>query len=269
MPTECAEPSLSLSLDPAKVTNFDTQLSDLLPKLPDLADNQLLQLAAHAQRLASCAFRLRGACVAELRRRHCTRLPGGRGKRDTEAAGVTAQLAHMASQIGISSSTLKTDARIHEVFFAGETGLARAPSLSREYYVVALGAPDPLAAISIAEARTTNNFYTREQFRRDVRALKLAPQPLDDVASVDSAPKLTFALRVKIMPDARAALTALMARTGQSPAEAVAEAILAQHKLLTVQPIDPPTTAPKSSGNKRQTIDSQSSNAQPSLPLFY
>ncbi len=207
--------------------------------------------------------------MAELRRRHSARLPGGRGKRDTEAAGVTAQLAHMAAQIGVSPTTLKTDARIHEVFFAGETGLARETTLSREYYVTALGAPDPLAAIQIAEARATNNFYTREQFRRDVRAFKQSSQPLDNVASHDGAPTLSLNLRVTILPDARAALTALMARRGQSPAEAVAEALLAHHQSLTVQPIDPPTTAPKSSGSKPQTIDSQSSNAQPSLPLFH
>ena len=110
--------SSALTLDLAKLPQVDAQLSALLPHLARLDDNQLVQLAADAHRLETCAFRLRGACVAELRRRIRTRLLGGRGRRDTSGIGVGAQLAHLASEIGVGITTLKIDARIHEAFFA-------------------------------------------------------------------------------------------------------------------------------------------------------
>jgi hypothetical protein len=259
-PTACVEAHSFLSLDLTTLTTFDEQLRALLPKLTEFADVQLLQLAAHARQLEACAFRLRGACVAELRRRIAIRLFGGRGKRDASGIGIKAQLAQLAAQIGVSPTTLKTDARIHEVFFAGETRLARETSLPREFYVTALGAPDPLATIQLAEEKAADKSYTREQFRRDVRALKPAPKRSDAVVSAAATPKATGNLRVKIMPEAQAALAELVERSGQSPDAIVAEAILAHHKSLTTAIVSP--------GNKRHPANSQPCHVQPTLPLF-
>ena len=132
--------SSALTLDLTALPQVDAQLSALLPHLARLDDNQLVRLAADARQLETCAFRLRGACVAELRHRIRTRLLGGRGRRDTSGTGIKAQLAHLASEIGVGITTLKIDARIHEAFFADaeddtETGSARRPSLlAREFY---------------------------------------------------------------------------------------------------------------------------------------
>ncbi len=112
----------ALTLDLTTLPQADAQLSVLLPHLARLDDTQLIRLAADARRLETCAFRLRGACVAELRRRIRTRLSGGRGRRDTSGIGAGAQLARLAANIGVSVSTLKLDARIHEVFFASKHG---------------------------------------------------------------------------------------------------------------------------------------------------
>jgi len=242
------------SLDLAALAQFDDQFESLIARLAQFADAQLLQLAMHAQRLETYAFRLRGACVAELRRRNLSRLAGGRGNRDTTGAGVKARITHLAEQIGVRLSTLMTDARIHEIFFSEETGLARETTLAREYYVIALGAPDPLAAIQTAHERCSDPGYKREQFRRDIRALKQATPA--------GAPTSTGSLRVKILPHAQQALTELTRQTGQPPETVVAEALLAYYHSLT----SPPDGA--SHSTRRCAAPKPARHEQPSLPML-
>lgn len=213
---------------------LDEQSETLLPRLARLDDDQLLEIATHAQRLGSCAFRLRGACVVELRRR-TIRLAGGRGNRDTERVGVKARLIDVAVRLGVSVSTLKTDARIYEIFFTGETGLAREPTLPRDYYVTALGSPDPLGVIYTAYERRSDPTYNREQFRRDVQAMRATTS--SDEPLLPGIPTLPSTVtRVRILPDAQPAQTALTERHGRSPAEIVAAALIAYHAAMTATP---------------------------------
>jgi hypothetical protein len=257
-----ARASSSLTLDLNRLSHFDTQLDALLPHLADLDEHQLIGLATHAQRLETCAFRLRGACVAELRRRIKTRLTGGRGRRDTSGVGIGAQLGCLAQKVGVSVSTLKIDARIHEVFFVGkddevndetdkqmeiETRFAREPSLAREFYVTALTAPDPHAAIHHAiEMRAAATDYSREDFRRDVLALKQTAQPTL-ISSVEATPKPSNRFRVRVVPEARPVLAELISMKGQPPKVIVAQALLAYYTSLT---IPQPIAIPKISGEQ-------------------
>ncbi len=278
--TRAGEPksSSALTLDLANLPQVDTQLSALLPQLARLDDDQLVRLAAGARRLETYAFRLRGACVAELRRRIKIRLSSGRGKRDTSGVGIKAHLAHLASDIGVSITTLNIDARIHEVFFTdaksdtkndAETGFAREPSLlAREFYAIALSAPDPHAAIRDAEkkcAATTD--YHREDFRRDVLGLKQRTQPMLAASSVEAASKPAPNLRVVIVPEAQAALTELINRSGQSPETVVAEALLAYHRTQIAPAMtDKPATIIVPSAKKERRANSASEpQMQPSL----
>jgi hypothetical protein len=96
------------ALVPSGLTQLDNQLAALMPRLAQLDDAQLLNLALQAQRLESCAFRLRGACVAELPTNHPARRRSG--QRDAAGVGIKARLAHLATQLGVSVSTLKTNA---------------------------------------------------------------------------------------------------------------------------------------------------------------
>lgn len=256
-----AEASSTLTFDLANLPQADSQLGALLPHLARLDDNQLIRLAADARRLEACAFRLRGACVAELRRRIKIRLTGGRGRRDASGIGTGAQLARLAENIGVSLSTLKTDARIHEVFFTNgaETRLACEPSLAREFYVTALAAPDPHSAIQLAKEKCIASSYKREDFRRDVLALKQAAQPALASTTIKAAPKPVADLCVRVIAEAHPVLENLISLTGQSPETIVAEALLAYHKSLTaVQP----NSIPK---NQRRAIKPVDQPLQPSL----
>ena len=242
-------------LVPTQLAQLDYQLAALVPRLAQLDDDQLLQLAVQARRLESCAFRLRGVCVAELRQR-TARLAGGRGRRDTAGTGIKARLTHLAMQLNLSASTLKSDARIHEVFFTTHTGPACEPTLPRDYYVTALGAPDPLAAIRTAHERAADPAYNRAQFRRDVQALCSAPPsttpPLPGIAL-----QPTVNSRVLILPDAQPALVALIERTGQSPAEVVAAALMTYYEAQTTTPT-----------RRRHSTDKAAPRlTQPPLPL--
>lgn len=305
-PTICAEdvatatpsvPLVSLTLDLAALPQADAQLTALLPHLARLDDAQLIRLAADARRLETCAFRLRGACVAELRRRIRTHLSGGRGRRDTSGIGVGAQLVRLAAGIGVSVATLKTDARIHEVFFApkpekeinAETRLACEPGLGdekhslretgleREYYVTALAAPDPVSAIRHAQERCAAAAdYTREDFRRDVLALKQKMQPVlatsvkpapVNSAPVEAVPKSVPNLSVKIIPEAQTVLDELVNRSGQSPETIIAEALLMYHQALTtpVMTETPPTIVAPSPKKERRANSASEAQMQPSL----
>jgi hypothetical protein len=230
-PATPAEAQSPLTLDLTKLTRLDHQLHALLPQLTQLGDTELLQLALHARQLETCAFRLRGACVAELRRRITTRFSGGRGKRDTDGTGIHAQLAQLAAEIGVSLATLKTDARIHEVFFCGETRLACEPSLAREYYVIALSAPDPLAAIQTAQERAADPAYNRQQFRRDLRQLQHAARPSTPASTV--TPPARFSLAdLQLSAPAQFALRQLIRLTGLAPDALISAALIAHYQAI-------------------------------------
>jgi hypothetical protein len=133
-------------------------------------------------------------------------------------------MARLAEQIGVDRRTLETDARIKDTFFqvVDETTLAHAHTLAREYYVVALAAPEPQAAIKVAMEWRSDQRYTLEAFRSYVRDLKRNVQPV--VSDAHANPVST--LRVSIPVDAHQALLELVELKGQSREEVLAAAIL-------------------------------------------
>jgi hypothetical protein len=216
---------------------FDTKIDQIAKYLPDLLreiseknDEQIARIAVAAQRLEKFAFLVRGVCASVLRQRHPHRLSGGRGKRDQSGLGIQAQMARLAEQIGVDKRTLETDARIKNTFFqtVDETTLALTHTLAREYYVVALAAPEPQAAIKVALEWRSDRQYTLEAFRSYVRDLK---RNVRAVVS-DSGANPVTALRMSISVEAHQALLELVELKGQSREEIVADAILTLHRAV-------------------------------------
>lgn len=206
------------------------ELMTLLPSISQMDDAALVKTAINALYLERFAFVLRGVCAAELRRRIPVRLAGGRGKQDREGLGIKAQMSRLAKEIGINLKTLDTDARISETFFKrGETVLVHEDCLPREYYVVALSAPDPLAAIEIAQTKNAEPEYKLQQFRSYVRELK-RDVPMNKTSLERDALSL---LRVNLPKNIHLALTEIIERSGQTKEMVVAEAIIARHSALT------------------------------------
>ncbi len=213
-----------------KIDQLAKYLPDLLREISEKDDEQIARIAVAAQRLERFAFLVRGVCASVLKQRHPHRLSGGRGKRDQSGLGIQAQMARLAEQIGVDRRTLETDARIKDTFFqvVDETTLAHAHTLAREYYVVALAAPEPRAAIKVALEWRSDRHYTLEAFRSYVRDLKR------NVRTVvpDSRANPVTALRVSIPVDAHRALLELAKLKGQSREEVVADAILTLHRAV-------------------------------------
>ena len=250
------------------------ELEQLLPRLRQLDDDELRHLALQATRLEQYTFRLRGAIASEVRRRVALRLSGGRGRRDHEGKGVRSCLRQLAAEIGVSVVTLTTDARIYDVFFTydEETLIARDNSLPREYYVIALGTPDPLAAIRMAEEQAAGNGCTREDFRRYVRELKRAvlTEAIGANTAEASAAVIHTALsrqQVRLTGEARYVLNELMKVNDCTAEQIVADALIARYHALTESTDIAATTKPHAPrrGRRTPTDDDASGQVQPSL----
>lgn len=213
----------------ARVEQLHEIITSVLPRIQQMDDARLVETAITAGYLERFAFVVRGACAAELRRRVPTRLAGGRGKQDKDGSGIGSHVARLAKEIGVSAKTLGTDVRIHEVFFSrGETVPVVEHCLRREYYVAALGAPDPLGAIEVAKSRIAEPGYNVQQFRSFVRDIH-RNGPADTAASKQER---GCWLRIKIPQESHQTLNDLAQRTGRAREIIVAEAILALHSAL-------------------------------------
>lgn len=139
-------------------------------------------------------------------------------------------MTRLAEQLGIDRRTLETDARIKDTFFQflDETKLVHMPSLAREYYVVALAAPEPQAAIKVAVEKRADPHYTLEIFRSYVRDLKRN----GTTVMQDSEAKPVATLRVIIPVETQRALLELIKFKGQSREEVIADAILNLHQAV-------------------------------------
>lgn len=251
------------------------ELEQLLPHLRQLDDDGLRHLALQATRLEQYAFRLRGAVASEVRRRVALRLSGGRGRRDYEGKGVRACLRRLADEIGVSAVTLTTDARIYDVFFTrdDETVIAREHSLPREYYVIALAAPDPLAAVRMAKEQAAGNGCSREQFRHHVRELKrMAHSRVADVSATEAPPNVariaaTSPQQVRLTNEARHVLNELLKVSDCTTEQIVADALIARYHALTESTDIATTTKSHAPRRGRRTLtgDDESRQAQPSL----
>ena len=213
----------------ARFSQMKESLRKLLTGLPMFTEGQLIQIIANAGNTEGYFFLARGMCVLELRSRVKERLIGGRGKRDQAGTGIQAQTMRLAEATGVNISTLNTDARICETFFhtGGETKLARKSLLPREYYVIALGAPDPHEAIRIAVTQSADPRYRRERFRACVRSLKQTENN-----STRARRKYSVLLRAHISEEVDCLLSDIMELTGKEKAEVLAEAITSFHRAI-------------------------------------
>lgn len=233
----------------ARIDQLAASLPGLLGQLATRDDEQIIRIAADARRLERFAFLLRGMCASVLRQRCQHWLPGGRGKRDSDGVGIQAQMATLAEQAGVDRRTLEVDARISDTFFANadETTLEHIPPLAREYYVIALSAPDPHVAIKEAAARCSDTRYGLRQFRTDVQLSKRVAGSL----AMPSVPEHARACRVRIPAEVNELMAELVAMSQKTEDEIVAEAIRTLHAALT-----------KRAARKRRNADSQRTPAQ-------
>lgn len=131
-------------------------------------DEELIEEARMAKALESAAFRVRGNHGALLKQRIKDRIALS-GKAGDETA-IGKQMAELAREMGTSKSSLDYDIQIVTTFpeiVRGDTEI-----LDREFYRLALPAPDPRAAILMACEMKDKGTYTVKDFQADVAKLK-------------------------------------------------------------------------------------------------
>lgn len=240
-----------ISLSKLRTGKLFIQLPDLVRYIPQMTDAQILQMLFQAEQLADFAFLVRGACASELRQRSI-KLPGGRGKKDTVGRGLQSQMEDLAKKVGTGRKTLETDARIKDTFFPmiDETTLEQMPPLAREYYVIALSAPDPLAAIKTAVNRCSDPHFSLRQFRSEVRLLKTLGAASTFFASAEHL----LVLNARVTAEIMSLVVDLITKTGMIKDDVVAEAIRMLHTSVS-KPSERMTGVSKSPRSVAHTHD--------------
>ena len=163
------------SLSRLEVDPYADDLIRSLPLLPNSpeGDDCLIEVARTAYRAGESAWRVLACCAYTIQRRVEGRLAGGRGQKDTDGTGVTAQLARFAATIGIESvRTVQKDAKVFEVFYLDNPDIAATP-VGKTYHTIAITAPDPREALAYAVQQVeTDPTFNTQKFRSYVSTLR-------------------------------------------------------------------------------------------------
>jgi hypothetical protein len=158
-----------------------------------MPDETIIETARMATELEGQAFRVRGACAAELRRRIRRRAAGDERK-------IGAAFDELARQVGVHTVTLRDDCRIFEEF--GNEIIVN-NYLPREVYRLALTARDPRSAVEMYQNRKeTDARYSTLDYRRDISELNRgrtdseAPSPAAHRMYFDLSPKAISAIKL-------------------------------------------------------------------------
>lgn len=220
----------AITLAKLKKEKLINQMPELVRQIPAMSETKLLDISKCASMLEDFAFLLRGACASELRKRS-EKLSGGRGRKDLAGTGIQFQLDNFAKKVGAGRKTLEIDAKIKDTFFPviDQTILEQMPPLAREYYVIALSAPDPQAAIRSAIDRCSDPRFSLRVFRAEVRYLRVSGTSIN----VTKSAKSVIVLDTQISDEIDTLISDITIKTGMSKDEIVAAAIRDLHALLS------------------------------------
>jgi len=137
----------------------------ILSLIPSLSDEHLMLVLEASDRLEQCSWVVRASVVSEIRKRDTSRQSGGRGNKDEAGTGIKAQLAALAQRRGVSVRTLEAEAQAVEIFDIESGAVDGIPLLPKSFYIEALNAPDPQAAIEMATQKRDEGNFTTAAFR--------------------------------------------------------------------------------------------------------
>jgi hypothetical protein len=155
----------------------------IISELPDMADDEILEVRQGARTLGRMAWRVEFACDSEILNRESMRR--GRGIRDEEGKGVDAAVRKHAAALGVHPRTIYGNASVHKTFF--NSASANSNKLKdglldiledADFYRAAMQTEDPHATIEkYAQEKTKNPFFsTRDAWRMNKEA---TTPPLD------------------------------------------------------------------------------------------
>jgi hypothetical protein len=164
----------------------------LIEELPSMSRDQVMDCARNANEMETQAFRIRGACAAEMRRRMRESCMGDEAKIGEAFDG-------LARDIGVHVITLRDDARIYETF--GSEIIVN-NYLPREVYRLALTAKDPRGAVEMyAKRKAIDERYSTLDFRRDMSDVNKGKELRPEAVSDSDEREVTWGLRRHVLRD--------------------------------------------------------------------
>lgn len=144
----------------------------IISELPDMADDEVLEVRQQAKMFGMSSWRIVFACDAEILNRESQRR--GRGVKDLDERGVEAAVRKHAAALGVHPRTIYDNASVHKTFF--NSGSATSNKLKNgvldmledaDFYRAAMRTDDPHAAIEkFAQEKAKNPFFsTRDAWR--------------------------------------------------------------------------------------------------------
>jgi hypothetical protein len=155
----------------------------LMRCLENASVSELLSIGELAHRVGGTAWRIECKCHAKLLdREHAKR---GRGNKDSEGVGVKAAARAIALATGRHPSTILKDAKIYRELLqhkrARNVGLEE-----KSFYVIALGASDPLAAlVEMAKVKGKRPDFSTRDARTLVEKMKAAKTKRAATVAID------------------------------------------------------------------------------------
>jgi hypothetical protein len=144
----------------------------IISELPDMADEEVLEVRQQAKALGRAAWRIECACDAEILNRESQRR--GQGVKDLEGRGVDAAVKKHAAEIGVTPMTIYRNAAVHKTFFNSNSAVRNKQDNGgldeleeKDFYLAAMATDDPHATIEkFARAKAENPFFsTRDAWR--------------------------------------------------------------------------------------------------------
>jgi hypothetical protein len=189
----------------------------MVAQLAAMPDEHIIETARNANEMEAQAFRVRGACAAEMKRRVRERAMG-------DEASIGKAMSQLALDIGVHFHTLKDDCRIFEEFGAECLSTNIHP---REVYRLALTASNPRAAAEMYTNRKEQDArYSTLDYRRDISELNRGR------TSVGAAPPDLHRLYFDLPGKAITALKFICERLQCDDEEAVSRALVYSARAL-------------------------------------
>lgn len=176
----------------------ETTADAIIAELPQMADDEVLEIRQSARTLGHMAWRIEYACDAEIMNRESQRR--GRGIKDEHERGVDAAVRKHAAALGVHPRTIYDNASVHKTFF--NSGSATSNKLrdglldilqEADFYRAALRTDDPWATIErFAKAKSDDPFFSTRDAWRMTKEDKTPP--LDEtIAALCDQPEIVDA----------------------------------------------------------------------------
>lgn len=155
---ERQSPTAGLSKVIHQIHKLEAIEQDVIGLLPKLSDDEVMETRTTARLLFASAWKIEIACDNEIWDR-TEKAVRGRGNKDVDEKGIMAAVNKRAEELGCGASTILKNAQIFKRF--KNTLTSESHLDEKGFFLAALSAPDPDAAIEDFSQKKLDNPYFR------------------------------------------------------------------------------------------------------------